>query len=44
MAWRAVRVVDGAALEMLCTAMYLRFESVALRQLPEQAGVKACLF
>ena len=34
MAWRVVRVVDGAALEMLCTAMYLRFESVTLRHLP----------
>ena len=32
MFWRVVRVVDGAALEMLCGAIHLGFESLTLRQ------------
>ncbi len=31
--WRGVRVVDGATLEMLCTARYRGFESRPLRKL-----------
>ena len=31
-AWRVVRVVEGAALEMLCGETHLGFESLTLRQ------------
>ena len=30
--WRVVRVVEGAALEMLCGETHLGFESLTLRQ------------
>ena len=36
MTWRVVRVVEGAALEMLCGETHLGFESLTLRHIKYQ--------
>ena len=37
-------MVEGAALEMLCTEMYLGFESLTLRQREEQVPTRDLFF
>ena len=37
-------MVEGAALEMLCTEMYLGFESLTLRQREEQVPTRELFF
>ena len=42
--WRVVRVVEGAALEMLCPERDLGFESLTLRQKKRQFSQEDCRF
>ncbi len=41
--WRSGRVVDGAALEMLCRATYRGFESHLLRQFKNKTATNYIL-
>ena len=42
--WRVVRVVEGAALEMLCPERDLGFESLTLRQIEPECAIRVQVY